>query len=103
LIDFIFTTERVLGFPYNKSTIEYKMKKTLVMSGLRKDLSPHSFRHTHVSLLSEAGGGLTEIMERLGHEDDQITKRVYLHVTKTKRKDAFNKFSALMEDAVKSE
>ncbi|CAM4407482.1 integrase [Paenibacillus endophyticus] len=99
--DFIFTSERVLGYPYNKSTIEYKMKKALLISGNNQDLSPHSLRHSHCSLLAEAGVGLTEIMERLGHEDDQVTKRVYLHVTKTKRLDASNKFSALMEDAVK--
>lgn len=99
--DFIFTSERVLGYPYNKSTIEYKMKKALLMSGNNHELSPHSLRHSHCSLLAEAGVGLTEIMERLGHEDDQLTKRVYLHVTKTKRLDASNKFSALMENAVK--
>lgn len=99
--DFVFTSERLLGYPYNKSTVEYKMKRIMQLSGIKKELSPHSLRHTHVSLLSEADVGLTEIMERLGHEDDQVTKRVYLHVTKTKRVDASNKFSALMENAVK--
>lgn len=34
----------------------------------------------------EAGVGIHEIMERLGHQDDEITKRVYLHDTKTMKK-----------------
>ncbi|WP_207649648.1 hypothetical protein [Desulfosporosinus metallidurans] len=41
--------------------------------------------------------GLEEIMERLGHADDEITRRVYLHVTKTMKKEASQKFSELMK------
>ncbi|OLN28410.1 Phage integrase [Desulfosporosinus metallidurans] len=36
-------------------------------------------------------------MERLGHADDEITRRVYLHVTKTMKKEASQKFSELMK------
>jgi integrase len=36
-------------------------------------------------------------MERLGHADDEITRRVYLHVTKTMKKEASHKFSELMK------
>jgi integrase len=92
-------SEKALGYPYSKVTAEYKMKKILAKTGISKTLSPHSLRHTHTSLLAEAGVGLTEIMERLGHEDDGITKKVYLHVTRTKRLDAANKFSELMKNA----
>ncbi|WP_427854436.1 tyrosine-type recombinase/integrase [Desulfosporosinus metallidurans] len=45
-------------------------------------LTPHSLRYTHTSLLAEAGVSLPEIMERLGHKDDETTKFVYLNVTK---------------------
>lgn len=37
---------------------------------------------------NEAGVGIHEIMERLGHQDDEITNRVYLYVTKTMKKEA---------------
>jgi integrase len=35
-------------------------------------------------------------MERLGHTDDDTTKRVYLHVTKDMKKAAAHKFDELM-------
>jgi len=52
------------------------------ITGLNTELIPHSLWHTHTSLLAEAGVSLEQIMGRLGHSDDQITKDVYLHVTK---------------------
>lgn len=51
-------------------------------------LSSHSLRHTHVSLLAEAGVPLETISRRLGHSNSKITREIYLHVTeKTKEKD----------------
>jgi integrase len=35
-------------------------------------------------------------MERLGHSDDETTRKVYLHVTQTKKKEASQKFSELL-------
>ncbi|WML43138.1 tyrosine-type recombinase/integrase [Neobacillus sp. PS3-40] len=61
-------------------------------------MTPHSLRHTHTSLLAEAGVGIHEIMERLGHIEDDITKRVYLHVTKTMKTEASKKFGELMRN-----
>ncbi|MEK4403286.1 hypothetical protein MKZ26_02435 [Sporosarcina sp. FSL K6-6792] len=43
-------------------------------------------RHTHTSFLEEAGVALEQIMGRLAHSDDQITKNVYLHVTQERKK-----------------
>jgi integrase len=57
---------------------------------------PHSLRHTHTSLLAEAGVELLQIMERLGHTDDETTTRVYLHITKDRKKEASQKFGELM-------
>ena len=53
-----------------------------------KHLHAHIFRHTHASLLAEAGYSLEAISRRLGHADSDITKRIYLHVTeKMKQKE----------------
>ncbi|MEV2910263.1 site-specific integrase [Paenibacillus larvae] len=98
---FVFTSYKNLGYPYNKATAESRMKRALELSNLNRRLSPHSLRHTHTSLLAEAGVGLTEIMDRLGHEDDSITKRIYLHVTKTKKAEASQRFAELMNNVVK--
>lgn len=72
------------------------MARMLKPSGIDKHLTPHSLRHTHTSLLAEAGVGLFEIMDRLGHQDDETTKQVYLHITNTMKKEAVFKFSKLV-------
>lgn len=48
----------------------------------------HVMRHTHVSLLAEAGVPIETITRRVGHEHSQVTRDVYMHVTnKLKEKD----------------
>lgn len=96
--DFAFTKERTCpGYPEIIKTIELRMHRILKIAGLNTELTPHSLRHTHTSLLAEAGVTLPEIMERLGHTDDETTRLVYLHVTKTMKKEASRKFSELMK------
>lgn len=94
--DFIFTSERIHGYPKSGSVIKYKMKKLLDKAKLNTALSPHSLRHTHTSLLAEAGVSLEAIMERLGHANDTVTKLIYLHITKDVKKDTAQKFQKLM-------
>ena len=54
-----------------------------------RSLTPHSLRHTHVSLLAAAGVPLPVISRRLGHHDSDITKDIYLHITaKMRNQDA---------------
>jgi len=48
------------------------------------------------TLFTEAGVALEQIMDRLGHSDDQITKNVYLHVTKEMKKEASQQLAQLM-------
>jgi integrase len=48
------------------------------------------------SLLAEADVSLEQIMDRLGHTDDLITKNVYLYVTQEMKKEASHKFVQLM-------
>jgi len=94
---FIFTSSKYPGYPTYIKFIESRMLRILTLAGLNKELTPHSLRHTHTSLLAEAGASLEAIMERLGHSDDDVTKRVYLHVTQTVKKETSQKFSKLME------
>lgn len=95
--DFIFAKmERQYGYPIVIKTVQLRMARLLATAGLNTNLTPHSLRHTHTSLLAEAGVALEQIMDRLGHSDDQITKNVYLHVTQEMKKEASQKFSKLM-------
>lgn len=98
--DFVFAQmdSKNPGYPMYIKLIENRMKRILKLSNINNNLTPHSLRHTHTSLLAEAGVGLQEIMDRLGHRDDSTTKNVYLHVTKPKKKEAAHKFSELMRD-----
>jgi integrase len=90
--DYIFSKiERQFGYPIVIKTIQNRMARLLRMAGLNPDLTPNSLRHTHTSLLAEAGVSLEQIMDRLGHTDDQITKNVYLHVTQEMKKEASQK------------
>lgn len=45
-------------------------------------ITVHVLRHTHASLLMAQGVGIETISRRLGHENSNITKEIYLHVTK---------------------
>jgi len=84
------------GYPEVIKMIQLRMKRLLRLAGLNEELTPHSLRHTHTSLLAEAGVSLEQIMQRLGHANDDLTRRIYLHITKPKRKEASQKFGELM-------
>ncbi len=93
---FVFTSLTFPGYPLPKQTIQYRMKKILQRAHLNPSITPHSLRHTHASLLAEAGVTLEAIMERLGHANDDVTRRIYLHITKHSKRDAAQKFCSLM-------
>ncbi|CAM4412108.1 tyrosine-type recombinase/integrase [Paenibacillus xylanexedens] len=85
------------GYPLAGGRIGNRMSRLLQLCKLGDNLTPHSLRHTHTSLLAEAGAELHEIMDRLGHSDDKTTRSIYLHVTQTRKKDTSAKFSELMK------
>ena len=74
------------------------MIRLLAFARLNNVLTPNSLRHT--SLLAEVGLALEQIMDRLGHSDDQITKNVYLHVTKETKKSSPKVFTTFEKPKV---
>lgn len=60
-------------------------------------ITTHGLRHTHCSLLFEAGASLKEVQDRLGHSDVQTTMNIYAHVTKKAREEAIMKFASYIE------
>ena len=68
-----------------------------IQSGIAASRRSREFRLTHISLLAEAGAALHEIMDRVGQVDDETTKKVYLHVTQHRKKEACRLFSSLMK------
>lgn len=60
-------------------------------------ITVHGLRHTHASLLFEAGASIKEVQERLGHSDIQMTMNIYTHVTKTIKEKTADRFEKFME------
>ncbi len=77
--DFLF--QRPNGYPYLIKNISTRMKRLLKFSNVTKKLTPHSFRHTHISMMTESRAELPTIMDRVGHVDPNTTLKVYTHVT----------------------
>jgi integrase len=94
--DFIFATNE--GYPKTIKHISTRLQRLLKKTSIQKQVTPHSFRHTHTSLLIEANVHIKEIQERLGHSDINTTMDIYAHMTKNIKKEASNKFRNLMEN-----
>ncbi|TKI66594.1 hypothetical protein FC752_04190 [Lysinibacillus varians] len=60
-------------------------------------ISTHGLRHTHCSLLFEAGARIKEVQERLRHTDVKTTIDIYTHVTKKTKANTMNKFEAYLK------
>lgn len=58
-----------------------------------KRITVHGFRHTHCSLLFEAGLSIQEVQDRLGHGDIKTTMDIYAHVTEKQRDKVAEKFA----------
>lgn len=99
--DFIFVnSNKYPGYPHYIKFVQHRMNRILRIANMNPHLSPHAFRHTHTSLLAEAGVELERIMKRLGHANDEITKRIYLHITKPVRERDAERFSQLMNQVL---
>ncbi|WP_313892971.1 site-specific integrase [Psychrobacillus sp.] len=59
-------------------------------------ITTHGLRHTHCSLLFEAGAILKEVQVRLGHSDVKTTMDIYTHVTQKAKEEAVLKFSSYL-------
>src|SRR5699024_2179972 len=98
--DFIFTTNE--GYPKTLKRVRTRMERLLKLANINKNVTPHSFRHIHTSLLIEANVHIKEIQERLGHSDISTTMDIYAHMTKDIKKEASTKFGNLMKNLSKN-
>ncbi|APH06545.1 site-specific integrase [Bacillus weihaiensis] len=94
--EFIFARED--GHPQLRKVVETRLKRLLKKAKIEKNITPHSFRHTHTSLLIEAGVGIKEIQQRLGHTDINTTMNIYAHMTANMEEKASQQFSKLMKN-----
>lgn len=63
-----------------------------------KKVTTHGLRHTHCSLLFEAGANIKEVQDRLGHTDVKTTMDIYTHVSEKAKAEAVEKFKNYLND-----
>ena len=75
--DMIFLSKR--GTPITRQMVFYILKDLAEKAGIKKKLSPHTFRHSFATHLVEGGADLRAVQEMLGHESITTTE-IYTHL-----------------------
>lgn len=87
--DYIFINNR--GDKVSRQFIFKVIKKEALKKGIKKDISPHTLRHTFATHLLKNGADLRIIQELLGHENISTTQ-IYTHVTNNKLKSDYETY-----------
>jgi len=75
--DFLFLNKR--GAQLSRIMIFYIIKDLALKAGIKKNISPHTFRHSFATHLVEGGADLRAVQEMLGHESITTTE-IYTHL-----------------------
>ncbi|WP_422060762.1 tyrosine-type recombinase/integrase [Staphylococcus felis] len=83
------------------STVNKAIKTACASLGIKRNITSHSFRHTHASYLIHKDVNIYYISKRLGHSDISVTLNKYGHLLKEAQKeeeiktvDLYKKYSA---------
>ena len=86
---YIFTN--TAGSPIDLNKVNNIIKEATDISSIKKRVTTHTLRHTHISTLAQLGINLKAIQDRVGHSDYKTTLEIYTHVTDQMAKDMMNK------------
>ena len=78
--DFVFVSHQ-RGKHVSRITVFHNIKAYALRAGIKKNISPHTFRHTFATHLLEGGANLRAIQQMLGHESLGTTQ-IYTHLDK---------------------
>lgn len=87
--DTLFLNRR--GAPLSRAMIFTIVKQLAEKAGIRKNVSPHTFRHSFATHLLENGADLRAIQQMLGHESITTTE-IYTHVDTSHLTDIINRY-----------
>jgi site-specific recombinase XerD len=71
--------------------IQLMIKRTAMLAGVSKKVTPHTLRHTYATDLLNHGADLRSVQELLGHKN-VATTQIYTHVTNKRLRDIHEKF-----------
>jgi len=87
--DILFLNNR--GAKLSRVMIFLLIKKFAMEAGIKKKISPHTFRHSFATSLVEAGADLRAVQQMLGHESITTTE-IYTHIDREFLRDVITQF-----------
>ena len=87
--DILFLNRR--GAQLTRQMIFFIIKTLVKKAGIKKTISPHTFRHSFATHLVEGGADLRAVQEMLGHESITTTE-IYTHLNREFLRDTLQRF-----------
>lgn len=87
--DILFLNRR--GAKLTRVMIFLLLKDLVKKTGINKNISPHTFRHSFATHLVEGGADLRAVQEMLGHESITTTE-IYTHIDREYLRDTLQRF-----------
>jgi integrase/recombinase XerD len=87
--DILFLNRR--GAKLSRQMIFFFLKELVKQAGIKKTVSPHTFRHSFATHLVEGGADLRAVQEMLGHESITTTE-IYTHLDREYLRETLKKF-----------
>lgn len=82
--------------PLDRRTVWHMIRSLVNESGIRKNIHPHTFRHSFATWLLESNADIRFVQEALGHSSISTTQ-IYTHISNEQRNRLMNQFEQSIE------